>query len=56
MPPVKLLELQHVCNSLLKLKKTVMYEESEEDSEVDPNLNEPAPESFDSKQQVNTML
>ena len=34
------------------MKKTIIYEESEEDSEVD--LNEPAPESFE--QQVDMML
>ncbi|KAF8237674.1 hypothetical protein L208DRAFT_1421509 [Tricholoma matsutake] len=46
------LELQLAYSSLLKLKKTIVYEESEEDSEADPN--EPAPESFE--QQVDTML
>ena len=63
MPPTKIrkkrqlsglsgLELQLAYNSLLKLKKTIIYEESEEDSEVDPN--ESVSESFD--QQVDTML
>jgi hypothetical protein len=60
MPPIKKrklsglsgLELQLAYSSLLKLKKTIVYEESEEDLEVDPN--EPAPESFE--QQVDTML
>ena len=46
------LELQLAYSSLLKLKKTIVYEESEEDSEADPN--EPAQESFE--QQVDTML
>ena len=46
------LELQLAYSSLLKLKKTIINEESEEDSEVDPN--ESVSESFD--QQVDTML
>ena len=29
------LDLQHAYNSLLKVKKTTVYEESKEDSEVD---------------------
>ncbi|KIJ51002.1 hypothetical protein M422DRAFT_204014 [Sphaerobolus stellatus SS14] len=45
-------ELLLAYNSLLKLKKSIVYEESEEDSGADPN--EPAPEGFE--QQVNTML
>lgn len=56
MPPIKKrklsglsgLELQLAFNSLLKLKRTIMYEESEGD------LNEPAEESFE--QQIDTML
>jgi len=44
------LELQLTYNSLLKLKETIVYEESEE--EEDPNG--PAPEPFE--QQVDTML
>jgi hypothetical protein len=46
------LELQLAYSSLLKLKKIIVHEESEEDSEADPN--EPASESFE--QQVDTML
>ena len=45
------LELQLAYNSLLKLKSTIMYEESEEDSELDPN---DVPKSFE--QQIDTML
>jgi hypothetical protein len=44
------LELQVAYNSLLKLKKTIVYEESEE--EKDPSGS--APEGFE--QQVDTML
>lgn len=44
------LELQLAYNSLLKLKSTIVYEESEE--EADPN--ELASEGFE--QQVDTML
>ena len=44
------LELQLAYSSLLKLKKTIVYEEEEE--EEDPNG--PAPEGFE--QQVDTML
>ena len=45
-------ELQLAYNSLLKLKKSFMYDETEEESEVDPN--ELAPESFE--QHVDKML
>jgi len=44
------LELQLAYNSLLKLKKSIVYEESEQ--ETDPN--EPAPEGFED--QVDSML
>ena len=47
-------ELQLAYNSLLKLKKSFMYDETEEESEVDPN--ELAPESFEHWQQVDKML
>ena len=43
------LELQHAYNSLLKLKRTIVYEESEES-----DTNVPAPEGFE--QQVDMML
>ena len=45
-------ELLPAYNSLLKLKRTIVYEGSEADSEADPN--EPAPDGFD--QQVDTKL
>ena len=33
------LDLQHAYGSLLKVKKTIVYEESEEDSEVDQQVD-----------------